>query len=114
MTIQIFGTKKCKNTQKAVRYFKERGITPHQVDLKEKGISPGELSNVARAVGEENLIDPESKAYKDKGFAYMEFDPAEEILENPLLLKTPLVRNGKKASVGHAPQVWQSWIDEEV
>ncbi|WP_321992077.1 glutaredoxin [Marispirochaeta aestuarii] len=69
MTIQIFGTKKCKDTQKAVRFFKERGITPHQVDLREKGISPGELSNIARAVGRDNLVDPESRAYKDKGMA---------------------------------------------
>ncbi|WP_319562150.1 arsenate reductase family protein [Marispirochaeta sp.] len=113
MTIQIFGTKKCKDTQKAVRFFKERGINPHQVDLKEKGISPGELSNVARAVGREKLIDPESKAYKEKGMAYMDFDPEEEVLENPLLLKTPVVRNGKEATIGHDPETWQAWIEKE-
>ena len=113
MTIQIFGTKKCKTTQKAVRFFKERSVSPHQVDLKEKGISAGELGNIARAVGEENLMDPESRAYKDKGLAYMEFDPQEEILENPLLLKTPVVRNGREATVGYAPETWQAWIDRE-
>ena len=113
MTIQIFGTKKCKTTQKAVRFFKERGITPHQVDLVEKGISPGELSNVARAVGVDELIDTESKVYRQKGMAYMEFDPAEEILENPLLLKTPIVRRGGEATVGLAVETWQAWIDGE-
>ncbi|WP_319477648.1 glutaredoxin [Marispirochaeta aestuarii] len=113
MTIQIFGTKKCKDTQKAVRFFKERGITPHQVDLREKGISPGELSNIARAVGRDNLVDPESRAYKDKGMAYMEFDPEEEVLENPLLLKTPVVRNGKDATIGLALETWQVWIEQE-
>ena len=113
MTIQIFGTKKCKDTRKAVRFFKERGITPHQVDLQEKGISPGELSNISRSVGRENLIDPESRAYISKGMAYMEFDPEEEILENPLLLKTPIVRNGKDATLGLAPKTWQEWIEQE-
>ena len=113
MTIQIFGTKKCKSTQKAVRFFKERGISPHQVDLKEKGISPGELSSVARAVGADGLIDTESKVYREKGMAYMEFDPLEEILENPLLLKTPIVRRGGEATVGLAAETWQAWIDGE-
>ena len=113
MTIQIFGTKKCKTTQKAVRFFKERGISPHQVDLAEKGISPGELENISRAVGVDNLIDPESAAYKKKGMAYMEFDVQEEVLENPLLLKTPVCRNGKDATIGHEPDVWQAWIDRE-
>jgi arsenate reductase-like glutaredoxin family protein len=113
MTIQIFGTKKCKDTRKAVRFFKERGITPHQVDLNEKGISSGELSSIARSVGRDNLVDPESRAYKDKGMAYMEFDPEEEILENPLLLKTPVVRNGKDATIGLAMETWQAWIGQE-
>ncbi len=113
MTIQIFGTKKCKSTQKAVRFFKERGVSPHQVDLKEKGISPGELGNIARAVGEDNLIDPESAEYKKKGMAYMEFDVQEEILENPMLLKTPVCRNGREATVGLAEDVWQEWIKRD-
>lgn len=113
MTIQIFGTKKCKTTQKAVRFFKERGISPHQVDLAEKGISAGELSNVVRAVGTDELIDTESKLYREKGMAYMEFDPTEEILENPLLLKTPIVRKGGEATVGLAAETWQAWIDGE-
>ena len=113
MTIQIFGTKKCASTRKAVRFFKERGISPHQVDLAEKGISAGELASIVRSVGRDSLIDPESPVYKKKGMAYMEFDPEEEVLENPLLLKTPVVRRGREATLGLEPDTWKRWLEEE-
>ncbi len=109
--IQIFGTKKCKETQKAVRFFKERGIPIQERDLKSKGISPGELQSVLQGVGEEALLDKESPLYRKKGLAYMEFDPAEEILEAPLLMKTPVVRWKGKASAGYQPEQWKTWLD---
>lgn len=110
MNIQIMGTKKCKETKKAIRFFKERRITPHFRDLNEKELSKGELNNIANKVGIDNMIDEDSKAYKDKGLQYMTYDVAEELLENNDLLKTPLVRNGSDATVGHDPDKWNEWV----
>lgn len=108
--IQIFGTKKCRRTQKAERFFKERGIKYHFVDLTEKGIAKGELDNISRSVSMDELLDTESKSYKEKGFAHRIFDAAEEILEDPLLLNTPVVRNGDQATAGDNEKVWKEWI----
>jgi Spx/MgsR family transcriptional regulator len=109
MNIQIFGTKKCNNTKKAQRFFKERNIQIHFRDLTEKGISPGELQNISRAIDLDNLIDTESKQYKKRGMQFMVFDIEEELIEDPLLLKTPIVRNGKQATIGYEPDVWKTW-----
>lgn len=109
MNIQIFGTKKCNNTKKADRYFKERGIKVHFRDLNEKGISKGELDNISRVIDLGDLIDPESKQYRNRGMQYMVFDIEEELLEDPLLLKTPIVRNGNKVTVGYQPDIWKEW-----
>ena len=110
--IQIFGTKKCKDTQKAIRFFKERGISVHFVDLVEKGISPGELRNVSRVVPLDNLIDRDGKEFAKRNLQYMKFDIETELLEDPLLLKTPIVRNGQKATVGHDPETWKAWAKD--
>ncbi len=112
MALQVFGTRKCAATRKAERFFKERDVAYHFVDLAEKGISAGELDAVARAVGVEALVDTGSRHYKDKGLAYMDYDAKEEILANPLLLKTPVVRNGTKACVGEAPADWDAFAKE--
>lgn len=112
MNIQIIGTKKDFDTQKALRFFKERGMKPQFRDLKEKALSPGELRNITKSVPAEELVDPESKEYKKRGYAYMTFDPVEEILERPLLMKMPVVRSGGKAAVGYAPETWEGWLDE--
>ncbi len=109
MNIQIFGTKKCNNTKKAQRFFKERSIQIHFRDLTEKGLAQGELNNISRAIDLEDLIDKESKQYKKRGLQYMVFDIEEELLEDPLLLKTPIVRNGKLATLGYEPEIWKSW-----
>ncbi len=109
MNIQIFGTKKCNNTKKAQRFFKERNIQIHFRDLTEKGISPGELQNISRPIDINNLIDTESKQYKKRGMQFMVFNIEEELLEDPLLLKTPIVRNGEKATIGYEPDVWKNW-----
>jgi arsenate reductase len=110
MNIQIIGTKKCKETQKAERFFKERRIPYHFRDLTEKGISKGELENIKQAIPLEELIDKEGKQYKKRGLQYMVYDVETEFLDDPLLLKTPIVRNGRLATVGYRPDVWKEWI----
>ncbi len=110
MNIQIIGTKKCNSTKKAIRFFKEHGVPYHFVDLNERELSEGELSNIAAKIPPEELMDKESKLYKKKGYEYMEYDPLEEIRENNLLLKTPVVRNGKEVTAGPAEKVWKEWI----
>ena len=112
MNIQIFGTKKNADTRKAERFFKERGIKFQSVDLKEKGLSKGELNSVCQAAGGlENLIDPECK---DKDLlALIKYIAAEDrfdkVLENQAVLKQQIVRNGKQATVGYQPDIWKSW-----
>ena len=110
MNIQIIGTKKSNNTKKAIRFFKERNIKFHFMDLNEREISAGELSNIMNRIPPDDLIDTESTAYKKRGFAYMEYDPVEEILEDNNLMRTPVVRNGKEVTVGYAIEVWKQWI----
>ena len=100
MNIQIFGTTKCFDTKKAQRYFKERGIKFQMIDLKEKGMSRGEFDNVARALGGwEKMVNPNAK---DK-------QKEDKLFENQQLLRTPIVRNGRKATVGYQPDVWKDW-----
>ena len=112
MNIQIFGTKKCFDTKKAERYFKERGIKFQFIDLKEKGMSKGEFASVKQAVGGlDKLLDENNK---DKNtLALLQYlsdsDKEEKLLENQQLLKTPIVRNGKQATVGYQPDVWKKW-----
>ena len=110
MNIQIFGTKKCFDTKKAERYFKERGIKYQFIDMKEKGMSKGEFNSVKQAVGGlDNMID---KNHKDKDLlALIKYivDKEEKVLENQQVIKTPIVRNGKEATLGYAPEVWKGW-----
>lgn len=98
--IQIFGTKKCKETQKAIRFLKERKIDFQMIDLDQKGPSEGELKNISRFFSIDELIDTNSKIYKKMNLAYMDYDSFEEILEEPLLLKTPVIRNKNMAVLG--------------
>ena len=112
MNIQIFGTKKCFDTKKAERYFKERNIKYQFIDLKEKGMSKGKFTSVKQAVGGlEAMLDEKCK---DKDLLALikyiaEEDKEEKILENQKVLKTPIVRNGKKATVGYQPDIWKDW-----
>lgn len=98
--VQVIGTLKCKDTQKVLRFFKERSIQAHFLDLNQKGISKGELNNISRSIPLENLIDKESKEFKSKNMQYMVYDIAEALLENSLLLITPITRYGNKAVAG--------------
>ncbi len=113
MNIQIFGTKKSNDTKKAERFFKERGIKFHFRDLSEKGISKGELNNIKSVIPLESLLDKDGKEYKKQNLEYMVYDLEEKLLENPLLFKTPIVRNGKKVTLGYQPEIWKEWIAEE-
>ena len=110
MNIQIIGTKKCKETQKAERYFKDRRIPFHFRDLSEKGLAKGELENISRTIPLDDLIYRESKRFKDRGMQFMVFDIEEELLADPLLLKTPIVRNERLVTIGYQPDVWSMWI----
>jgi len=110
MGIQIFGTLKCQETRKAQRYFKDRGIPFQFINLAEKGLSKGELSSVKTNVGVENLIDKDSKEYNRLNLKYLTYNVEEELLTHPLLCRTPIVRDGRKATVGYVPEVWKEWI----
>jgi arsenate reductase-like glutaredoxin family protein len=110
MNIQIFGTKNCNDTRKAERFFKERKITFHFRDLLEKGISKGELENIKQVIPIEELIDKDGKQYQKRNLSFMVFNIEEELLEDSLLFKTPIVRNGRLVTVGYLPDVWKEWI----
>ena len=111
MIIQIFGKKKCFDTQKAERYFKERRIKFQAIDLTSKGMSKGDLERVIRVVGLKNLIDTSSPLYQTKNLDRISTPSMiqEILLEHPKLIKTPVVRNGQKATVGYTPEIWQAW-----
>ena len=95
MNIQIFGTTKCFDTKKAQRYFKERGIKFQMIDLKEKEMSRGEFENVSRALG---------------GWqALVDWQKEDKLFENQQLFRTPIVRNGRQATVGYQPDIWKNW-----
>lgn len=112
MNIQIFGIKKCNDTKKAERFFKERGIKYQFIDMKEKGMSKGEFTSVAQVNdGLENMINWEGRD-KDT-LALIKYisdeDKLTKVLENPQVIKTPVVRNGKQSTLGYQPNVWKSW-----
>ena len=112
MNIQIFGKNKCFDTKKAERYFKERRIKVQSVDLLRFGLSGKEFDSVLRAVGGiDNLIDWDSKDSEVTLMRYMEDRIAKEdkVFDNPKLMKTPIVRNGKQATVGFRPEIWEKW-----
>lgn len=112
--VQIFGTKKCADSRKAERFFKERGVVFQAVDLAQKGMSPGELRAVAaRAGGMEQLIDRDGKRYVNKGLKYAApTGPRIEKLlaDDPLLLRTPIVRCSAGATIGLAVETWEAWL----
>jgi len=110
MNIQIFGKAKCFDSKKAERYFKERKIKYQMIDVGQFGMSKGEYNSVKAAVGSlEALVDDKSpEAVLLKYLAY-EKDKETKLLENPKLFQTPIVRNGKQATVGYQPEVWKTW-----
>ena len=109
MNIQIFGKKKCFDTKKAERYFKERRIKYQYIDLDRFGISRGELQSVKNAVGLDGLVDEKHPDAALLRYLARPEDKLERILEDPTLLRTPIVRNGREATAGYSPETWQSW-----
>ena len=109
MNIQIFGKSKCFDTKKAERWFKERRIKFQAIDLKKYGISKGELTSVKAAVGLDALIDPKHPDAVLLRYLAYDADKLEKLLDAPSLLNTPIVRNGKQATVGYHPEVWETW-----
>lgn len=110
MNIQIFGKSKCFDTKKAERYFKERGIKFQSVDILSKGLSRGELDSVVKALGGkiDAVIDENGKDYAEIKYLLDSAKP-EKLEKNPKLYKTPIVRNGRQATVGYCPDVWKNW-----
>ena len=108
--LQIIGTRDSADTRKAERFFKERRVPFAFVDLKDRPLSPGELESIARAVGADVLLDRDSRAFQRAGLAHLVYDPLEEALKNPLLLRMPILRRGKEAVAGYEPQAWQAWL----
>jgi len=109
MNIQIFGKSKCFDTKKAQRYFKERRVKFQSVDLLKYGISKGELTSVKNAVGLETLIDTGNPDAALVTYLAYDADKLEKLLDDPRLLRTPIVRNGRQATVGYCPDVWKTW-----
>lgn len=112
MNIQIFGTKKCSDTRKAERYFKERRIKYQMIDLREKEMSRGEFNSVKQAVGGIDSMINENAKDKDV-ITLMKYlsdsDKEEKLIENQQVIKTPIVRNGRQTTIGFCPDVWKNW-----
>lgn len=116
MNIQIYARSKCFDSKKAERWFKERRIKAQIIDLDAKGLSPRELDSIIAAVGLDQLIDPKSKS---KDIALMQYlgsneQKREKLLLDPMLIKSPVVRNGRFATVGYCPEIWEKWQSEAV
>ena len=114
MNIQIFGTSKCFDTKKAMRYFKERNIKYQLIDIKEKEMSKGELTSVMQAIG--SLDDLINWNHKDQDLLALikhivQEDKFEKVLENQKILRTPIVRNKNKATIGYQPKTWEGWAE---
>ena len=112
MNIQIFGKNKCFDTKKAERYFKERRVKYQYVDLLRYGLSGKEFDVVLRGVGGiDQLIDWENKSQEITNMRYMD-DPRckeDKVFDDPRLMRTPIVRNGKQVTVGYCPDIWATW-----
>ena len=115
MEVQIFGTKKCSETRKAQRFFSERRVKMHFVDLQQRAAAPGELKRFAERFGVDALIDREGKRYAAKGLASAHLSNdrwIERLADDPLLLRTPLVRWKQKLTIGFEPEAWTAWLAE--
>ena len=109
MNIQIFGKSKCFDTKKAERYFKERKIKYQFIDILKYGMSRGELSSVRSSVGLSRIIDENARDVELLRYLAHDDDKFEKLFEEPRFIRTPIVRNGKKATVGFEPDVWKTW-----
>ena len=116
MDVQIFGTAKCKQTQKALRFFKERRVGVHFMDLTQRAAAPRELERFARKFGTEALLDREGRRFRDLGLQVSHLPESRIIpllVDDPLLIRTPLVRYGNEVTVGLAEEQWKEWMEKE-
>jgi arsenate reductase len=114
-SVQVFGLDSDKATRAAIRFFKERRIAIHQVDLRRKPIAAGELRRFVDRLGATALLDVDGFAYREAGLAYMRLDETEineRLLADPRLLRLPLVRFGNEVSAGKAEGTWKAWLDK--
>ena len=112
MEVQIFGIRKSPDTRKALRFFAERRVKTHFVDLLERAASPGELQRFAQKFGVEALVDRQSRRFLDLGLGASRLSDdrwLEKLVEQPLMLRLPLVRHGSQLTVGDATETWQGW-----
>jgi arsenate reductase len=112
-SVQVFGVDSDQATRAAIRFFKERRVAIHQVDLRRKPIAPGELRRFVERLGATALLDTEGRAYRDAGLGYLRLDDTgivERLLADPRLLRLPLVRFGNEVTAGKAEATWKSWI----
>lgn len=112
MEVQVFGVRKSADTRKALRFFAERRIKTHFVDLMERAAAPGELQRFVQKFGVERLVDRTSKRFAELGLGHAHLSEArwvEKLLDEPLLLRMPLVRNGNLLTIGPAEQDWKGW-----
>jgi arsenate reductase-like glutaredoxin family protein len=112
MEVQIFGIKNSADTRKALRFFAERRIKTHFVDLKERPASPGELRRFVQRFGIEGILDRNSRRFADLGLHAARLNDErwlEKLSEEPMLLRVPLVRNGAQLTVGDGTDVWRGW-----
>ena len=110
MNIQIFGKSKCFDTKKAERYFKERRIKFQRVDIVSVGLSRGEFTSVKTAVGLPAMIDQTAPGAEILHYLAYDADREEKLFEHPAFMKTPVVRNGRQATVGYCPDIWKEWV----
>lgn len=111
--VQIFGTRKSSDTRKALRFFAERRIKTHFVDLNERGASLGELRRFAQKFGVEALVDRESKRFQELGLAVARYSDdrwLEKLVDEPLMLRVPLARFQHKLTIGLAESTWKEWV----
>jgi len=115
MEVQVFGVKKSSDTRKALRFFAERRIKTHFVDLHERAASLGELRRFVQKFGLEKLIDRDAKRFEELGLRHARLSDErwlEKLIDEPMLLKMPLVRNGNALTIGLAEQDWKLWTDK--
>lgn len=113
VNVQIFGIKNSHATRAAERFFKERGVTLHIVDLKQKPFAPGEIKRFIDRFGLGGLLDTEGKAYLDAGLKYLKVADSEMLLrieKEPRLLRLPFVRAGNRLSIGEDDQAWKAML----
>lgn len=116
VNVQIFGTQKSQATKKALRFFKERGINPHFVDLQQREIAPGELRRFADRFGLDALLDKEGKAYREAGLEFLSLAGVQltyRLIADPALMVQPLVRSGNTLGVGWDETLWRDWYDAQ-